>query len=150
MKKKGTLLIGTIITIILLFAGCDPGLTDIQPNSDKDITNFCFKAAKNPGFSTDLTAIINDLTISILVPYETDVTALVATFIINGTGVAVGSTTQTSGTTANNFTSSVTYTVTVTIGLPSREFLIQMIQNEQDVTSVDTSGITDMSYMFYN
>ena len=51
-------------------------------------------------------------TIAVTMPFGTDVTALVATFTTTGASVKVGSTLQISGTTANNFTSPVTYTVT--------------------------------------
>jgi len=51
-------------------------------------------------------------TIAVTMPFGTDVTALVATFTTTGANVKVGSTIQISGTTANNFTSPVTYTVT--------------------------------------
>ena len=51
-------------------------------------------------------------TIAVGMPFGTDVTALVATFTTTGANVKVGSTLQISGTTAHNFTSPVTYTVT--------------------------------------
>jgi hypothetical protein len=51
-------------------------------------------------------------TISVAVPKETNVTALVATFTTTGSTVSVGSTVQVSGTTVNDFTNPVTYTVT--------------------------------------
>jgi len=51
-------------------------------------------------------------TITVTIPYGTGVTNLVATFTTTGASVKVGSTIQVSGTTANNFTSPVTYTVT--------------------------------------
>lgn len=51
-------------------------------------------------------------TIAVTLPYGTDVTALVATFSITGVNVKVGSTIQVSGSTANNFTNPVIYTVT--------------------------------------
>ena len=57
-----------------------------------------------------------DDTIAVTLPFGTDVTALVATFTTTGTGVAVGSTPQTSGTNANDFSSPVTYTVTAADG----------------------------------
>jgi formylglycine-generating enzyme required for sulfatase activity len=62
--------------------------------------------------SSDVTGTINGTDISATVPYGTDVTALVATFSTTGSSVTVGGTTQISGTTANDFTSPVTYTVT--------------------------------------
>ena len=51
-------------------------------------------------------------TIAVTMPYGTNVTSLVATFTTTGASVTVGSTTQISGTTANNFTNPVIYTVT--------------------------------------
>ncbi len=49
-------------------------------------------------------------------PFGTSVTALVATYTTTGANVAVGATPQISGTTANDFTSSVSYTVTAADG----------------------------------
>jgi hypothetical protein len=59
----------------------------------------------------------NAKTIAITVPYGTDVTALVAKFTTTGSSVKVGSTVQVSGTTANNFTGPVIYTVMGADGL---------------------------------
>jgi hypothetical protein len=79
--------------------------------SAKDLTTFSFRAADNPSLTSDVTATINGTTIMATLPFGTNVTALKATFTTTGTTVRVGSTTQVSGTTANNFTSPVTYTV---------------------------------------
>jgi hypothetical protein len=52
-------------------------------------------------------------TVLLTVPYETDVTALVSTFTLtDGTAAKVSATEQVSGTTPNNFTNPVTYTLT--------------------------------------
>lgn len=51
-------------------------------------------------------------TVSVTMPYGTNVTTQVATFAANGTAVKVGTVAQVSGTTANNFTTPVSYTVT--------------------------------------
>jgi hypothetical protein len=51
-------------------------------------------------------------TISLTVPYGTNVTAQVATFTTTGAGVTAGAVAQTSGRTANDFTRPVAYTVT--------------------------------------
>src|SRR5664280_282449 len=53
-------------------------------------------------------------TMAVTMPFGTNVTALVATFTTTGASVKVGSTVQISGTTANNFTSPIIYTVTAT------------------------------------
>jgi hypothetical protein len=50
-------------------------------------------------------------TVALTVPFGTAVTSLVANFVTTGSQVMVGSTVQVSGTTANDFTSPVTYTV---------------------------------------
>ena len=77
-------------------------------------------------------------------PFGRNVTALVATFTTTGAAVKVGTTAQTSGTTANNFTSPVpyivaaadgttaTYTVTVTVASASAKA----------ITSYSLAGIT--------
>jgi len=79
------------------------------PSSAKAITAFSFHSL-NPAV---LGAIDQDAhTISLTVPSGTDVKHLVATFTTTGASVKVGSTTQTSGSTVNDFTNPVTYTVT--------------------------------------
>jgi hypothetical protein len=79
----------------------------IALNTAKAITAYSFD-------SVPATGTINEgaKTIDVTVPFGTDVTILVATFTTTGASVAVGATTQVSGTTANNFTSPVVYTVT--------------------------------------
>ena len=84
-------------------------------------------SANSPGASTSsmaitafsfsnppATGVVNESTktISITVPYGTNVTGLVATFTTTGASVKVGGVAQVSGTTANDFTSPVVYTVT--------------------------------------
>ena len=51
-------------------------------------------------------------TIAVAKPLGTDLTALVATYTTTGASVKVGAITKVSGTTQNNFTAPVTYTVT--------------------------------------
>jgi transcriptional regulator CtsR len=75
----------------------------VATSPDKDITSFSFPEGAGTIIGT---------AIAVTVPYDTNVTALVATFTTTGASVKVGTTVQTSGTTANNFTSPVTYTVT--------------------------------------
>lgn len=81
-------------------AACVPGVGTV-----KAITAFSLAGAAG---------VVNEAakTISVVVPSGTNVTALVATFTTTGVGVKVGAVAQTSGTTANNFTNPVTYTVT--------------------------------------
>jgi hypothetical protein len=96
------------------------------PSSAKAINSFGF-------IMPAVTGVINESakTILVTVPFGTPVTALIATFTTTGTGVIVGTTTQTSLSTPNNFTnpvayivtagdtSTVTYSVTVTVAANS-------------------------------
>jgi len=77
----------------------------VAPSSEKQITQFSLLG--NEG------SINQDVrTVDVLVPSVTDVTALAPQFTVPaGASVKVGTTEQVSGTTPNNFTSSVTYTV---------------------------------------
>ncbi|MCK9334220.1 MAG: T9SS type A sorting domain-containing protein, partial [Candidatus Cloacimonetes bacterium] len=53
----------------------------------------------------------DEQTISVILPYGTDLTNLVASFTAPGATVKIGSTTQTSGSTANNYTDPISYTL---------------------------------------
>ncbi|MFC4301928.1 cadherin-like beta sandwich domain-containing protein [Cohnella boryungensis] len=84
----------------------------VAANTDKELTAFSFA-----GLSPAVTGTISGTNVSLTVPYGTDVRALAATFGSSaGSTVKVGSAAQVSGTTANDFTSPVTYTVTAQDG----------------------------------
>ncbi len=85
---------------------------NVAPSNAKAITAFSFEAADNSGLTADVAATITGTTITATVPFDTDVSALVATFTTTGVSVKVGSTVQVSGTTANDFSSPVQYVVT--------------------------------------
>ena len=76
---------------------------------EKAITGFSFQ-----GLAPPVIGVINEAahTIALTVPFGTNLNGLVATFATTGASVKVGATPQVSGTTANSFTSPVTYTVT--------------------------------------
>ena len=76
--------------------------------SAKAVTAYSFVGFPNSAGIIDEAA----KTIAVTVPNGTNVTALVATFATTGSSVKVGTTTQTSGVTANNFTTPAAYTVT--------------------------------------
>ncbi len=95
-------------------AGIEITTTDTGPpakSSDKAITDFRFTAAANPALSTDVVGTITKNQITATVPQGTDKSALVADFTTTGASVAVSGITQNSGTTVNDFSSSVTYRV---------------------------------------
>ena len=83
--------------------------------SPAEVTSYKFLASNNsPNLTVDVEGDINptDRTISLTVPSGTDVTGLVATFtLVTGASAKVGTTSQASGSTPNNFSSPVGYTV---------------------------------------
>ncbi|HEY6890494.1 MAG TPA: DUF1566 domain-containing protein, partial [Solirubrobacter sp.] len=82
------------------------------PNPAKALTAFSLAGV-------DATIDESGKAIAVTVPYGTDATALVATFTTSGASVEVGTTAQTSGVTANDFTNPVKYTVTAADGSTS-------------------------------
>jgi hypothetical protein len=84
----------------------------VAPSSAKAITAYSFVGYSGAAGTINEPA----KTIAVNLPFGTDVTALVATFTTTGTVVKVGAVAQTSGTTANNFTSTKAYTVTAADG----------------------------------
>lgn len=115
MKKALRLFGFVFLGAGLIFSiGCSSGSSKSNSavsTSSKTIATFGFS---NPS----ATGIIDESakTVSVIVPYATDVTTLVAVFTTTGAKTLVGTIEQTSGTTQNNFTSPVTYTVTAADG----------------------------------
>src|SRR5574344_1363036 len=105
--------------VILFLASSCQQPVDSAKSSEKQLTAFSFTAAANSVLTADVTGTIDQTahTVSVTVPSGTAVTALVATFTCSDkAAVTVTSTAQTSGTTANNFTNAVVYTVTAEDG----------------------------------
>jgi uncharacterized delta-60 repeat protein len=109
MKKLYMLLAAVLLMVITGCSGGGGSDYTSALSSAKAITAFNFVSpVAATGVITESTH-----TIAITVPYNTtSVTQLVATFTTTGTSVTVGSTPQVSGTTPNDFTSPLVYTVT--------------------------------------
>lgn len=80
-------------------------------NQAKAITSFSFTNPAATGVVTEASH-----SISIVVPFGTNLSGLVASFTTTGASIKIGTVLQASGTTANNFTSSQAYTVTAADG----------------------------------
>jgi surface protein len=119
------------------------------------ITRFDFLASNNT-LSVDVTGSIDGSTIRLNVPIGTNLSTLIPTIAHNGDSINPAN-----GTTIN-FSTDQTYTVTAPDGstfdynvmvfttVENRSQLDLMIMNDEDVTRVDTSQITDMSQLFKN
>jgi hypothetical protein len=87
-------------------------------------------------------------TIALTMPASTDATSLVATFITTGTSVKIGSTVQVSGTTANNFTNPVTYTVTAAVGTTAK-YTVTVIYIDALPGSISRMTVSGTSVYIY-
>jgi uncharacterized delta-60 repeat protein len=127
MKKLYMLLMAAFFMLIM---GCGGDSGGIPPSSVKAITTFSL----NGVFGT-----INETgkTIAVTMPFGTDVTSMVATFTTTGTSVKVGSTVQISGTTTNDFTSPVVYTVTAA-NATTQDYTVTVTVNPSLSGSLDT------------
>jgi len=97
----------SIISVALVNCGGSGGggNTTAPPNSSKSIAAFSLNGVAG-------TIDEANKTIVVVMPSGTDLSALIATFDTTGSRVKVGNTAQVSGTTPNNFTNAVIYTVT--------------------------------------
>lgn len=108
--------LGWFIALLLVafVAGCGSSTSTTSPvSSAKALTSFTVG-----GLVGTVVGTIDEpaKTVALTVPNGTNVTAMVATFTATGASVKVGTTVQTSATTANDFTGPVTYTVTAADG----------------------------------
>lgn len=109
-----------IMVVGLIFLGC-PTLvgSPTSSESEKDITSFVFSSSLNSaaGITDDSIGIIVGSSISVSVPSGSNVTDLIPTFSITGISMKIGDIIKLSGTTINNFSGSVTFTVTAEDGV---------------------------------
>jgi spore coat protein CotH len=81
-----------------------------------EITQFSFLKANNPNLLYDINLEISGQSIKGRIPFNVAVTNLIATFENSGSSAVISDVNQVSGTSANNFTNLVTYTVKTTDG----------------------------------
>ncbi len=134
MKAIGysIILIFTICFIIAL-SGCPINGSPEEKSDAKDITAFSIEGAAG---------VITGTNIAVTVPYGTDVTSLISTFGISGGTIVVGVTSQISGTTVNDFTNSVFYSVTAEDG-SIQTYTVSVtvaINDAKDITAFSAGG----------
>ena len=140
-----------LLVAMLTLAGCGSGGgSDTPPgplplSTVKDITSFSIN-----GHSA---SIINT-NIALTLPNGTSLNPLVATFNTTGQSVKIGNVTQVSGTTPNNFTSTLTYTVTAADS-SIKNYLVTVAaasgssQTPVNLTAIDGETRTDGTLTYY-
>ena len=116
----------------------------VASESDKSITFFSILG---------ITADINEVskTITLVVPHETILTSLIATFVTSGTVVKVGGITQINEETSNDFTNSVVYKI-IAANLSEQNYTVTVTKADSVTTYVVTKNIasfpTDTDFFY--
>lgn len=83
----------------------------VAKDTAKALTSFSFNNTVNPSLTTSISGIITGNSVKITLPYGTITTQLIANFGTTGETVTIMELDQVSGTTPNNFTAPVLYTI---------------------------------------
>ena len=105
-----------IASLFFVSCGSDDSEEIITKVEGTEITNFSFLKIKNPSLNFDVNLEVNDNMISGKLPYNADIDNLIATFDHNGLSLLLNNDPQISGTTYNDFSKIVNYTVKTTDG----------------------------------
>lgn len=116
-RREGRCWYRAVAVILAVFTviACPSPTNSTKERSGHDILSFRFPAALNDALDSDVNAEINELEITLTLPFGTDRTALIAQFTTNAVGVfreADIPQEQESGVTENDFTEPLEYRVT--------------------------------------
>jgi hypothetical protein len=115
-------------------------------SSAKDLATFSFLKTNNPSLPQDYTATISGTSVSLQMPNGINLTNLVATFILSDKAAAsVGTTTQVSGQTSNNFSAPVSYSIKAEDG-SSRQYTVTITQSGI-MANTNVNASTSYSYL---
>ncbi len=128
--KKILMLLWTVLFMVVPGCSSDGGGdgASAQLSSEKTITEFSLAGVAGTIDETGKT-------ISVSMPYGTDETSLIASFVTTGSSVEVGGIKQVSGASANSFTSPVTYTVKATDSSTQNYVVTVTIKQPYSVTA---------------
>ena len=114
----------------------------VAPNTAKDILSFSLNTSPSPSSGVITPIDESSASIAVVVPYGTDLSALIATFSTNGESVNISGTPQVSSVTTNNFSSPLVYTVTAADGTTKNYTVVVTIapNNVADILSYSING----------
>ncbi|MES2807731.1 MAG: CotH kinase family protein [Bacteroidota bacterium] len=109
------------------------------PDMPKEIESFSFKMINNSGLLTDLVGEIKGDTVYVNAFAGINIRAMVADFSIKGLSITVNGQKQLSGTTDNNFSNPLTYTI---LGEDNRlkNFIVKLTDNGIPALHINTEG----------
>ncbi len=112
-------------------------------SSDNEIVQYNFPASANPGLGADVNGVIKGNSISLEVSNNTNLASLIAVFATNSPEVDVNGVSQVSGTSSNDFSSNVVYTV-VAENQETRKYTVSVKKaaaSEKTIDSVALNGV---------
>ncbi len=130
------------LLVALTLAGCGGG-GGPSLSATKDITALSFSTATNKGLIADAVGSVAGNQITITVPYGVSRAALIATFKSTGVAVKIGGVTQVSGSTVNDFSNPLTYTVVAEDG-SSKAYTVAVgnaLNPADDINSFSIQGV---------
>jgi len=122
----------------------------ISAQDEKDITTFWFDHTNklNIGLDSDVVASIVDDKITAIIPNGANIN-LIASFVTTGKLVQIGTVTQHSGSTQNDFTNPVTYVVTAADGT-TKTYTVTITKassDARDIKSFEFDVVNNRSYL---
>ena len=146
LRQRLSLFIPFALFVIAL-AACGDNIHPVTPDGPvlsnaRALNSFKFEAAHNSALAQDVTATINGTVVTAMVPFGVARTSLVATFTTTGHSVTVGGAVQVSGSTANDFSSAVAYTVTAEDG-SSTVYTVTVSEAPSDAKAITAFSFLD-------
>jgi hypothetical protein len=135
MKIGAAVILLVIITAVFCLFTCNENLAEPEKSSEKAITAF---SIINPSIAGTIDETAK--TVAIRVPEGTNIRSLTATFTTTGVSVAIGSVTQVSGLTVNDFSSPLVYTVTAEDG-SAADYTVTVTVATKKITSFSFASI---------
>lgn len=117
------------------------GVASATLAAPKEITEFAFTAENNAELNEDAPGVIDGTDITVSIPYNIDVSGLIARFATTGELVEVNHSKQVSGTTQNDFTEPVEYVVTAN-DATTKSYVVSVSSapTAPDLTGLSVSG----------
>ncbi len=137
-KLKGLYALCIILLISVALSACNGG----NSSNNNATTSPAGSAVITTYAINNTNGVIDGTDIIVTLPFNTNVTALIATFTTTGASIKVGSTTQISAVTPNNFTSAVNYTVTGTNGTANYKVIVIIAAaTSNSITAYSINGV---------
>jgi len=151
MKRWNQWIVITLILMAFVVSSCksNSGRVSSSASNTKAITSFTLEDANNANLATDVNATIDEAVGSITstVPMNTSLTSLVPSFVTTGNSVTLAGVAQSSGVTANNFSTSLSYVVKAEDG-STKTYTVDVTEDSTGIFPLSASSKSINSFTF--